>query len=479
MCRFKLISIRLITLLEMKLIPSIAIALLTVGCVSIPPNSGFDYITEQVTEVGYTAPVWPGVTLSETEAQSRIQKLLEQPLTEETAIEIALLNNRYLRAMYLELKSAAWEYKDKASLPNPLVSANVLEIEDDQGTNLSYGFGIEVLDVFFLHRRMKTAGKTFEVKTTETIAGVLDFITDVRISYYNVVAAQQIANLMDQADEASNASAEVAQALFNAGNIAKVELDRERYLAAEISLDAMQARAALFASQERFNAKLGLDGESVPNWIIQSRLKNPPKEEVFVPFRISQNLYLSASDARIDALGTKLGIESASSFVGDIEFEVEREREEGEWANGIGLTFELPIFNWGSGARQAAGARLEAMIQKRIADSIELKAEARSLIGELQATRDTVLFQRTKLLPLAGQVLKGTQLDYNAMQVGVFELLDAKRDQLSAGRDYVSNLRDYWNLKARYEQMIAGGSIGGIEKSEATSSTESANRGDH
>ncbi len=463
----------------MRIIPNIAIVLLTVGCASVPTNGGFDQIKDQVSEVGFTPPAWPGVSISEIEAQNRVQSLIERPLTEETAIELAMLNNRYLRAMYFELKTAAWEYKHKASLPNPFVSANVLEVEDESVTNLSYSFGLEVLDILFLPRKVKIADKTFEAKTAETIAEVLDFIAEVRISFYNVVAAQQIANLMDQADEASKASVEVAQALFNAGNIAQVELDREKFLAAEISLDAMQARTALAITKERLNAKLGLDGDTAQRWTIQGRLRNPPKEETFGSFSLSHNLYLSAIDAHIDALGAKLGIDSASSYVGDIELEIERERDEGEWANGIGFALELPIFNWGSGARQAAGANLEAKIQKRVADSITLKAEARRLIAELQATRDKVIFLRTKILPLAGQVLNGTQLDYNAMQVGVFELLDAKRDQLAAGRNYVSNLRDYWALKARYEQMLAGGSIDGIEMNEVNSSTESSNRGDH
>jgi cobalt-zinc-cadmium efflux system outer membrane protein len=42
------------------------------------------------------------------------------------------------------------------------------------------------------------------------------------------------------------------------------------------------------------------------------------------------------------------------------------------------------------------------------------------------------------------------------MQVGVFQLLDARRKQLEAQRDYVNALRDYWRERATLEQLIAG-----------------------
>ncbi len=461
------------------LIISSALTVLLASCATVPGNNGFDAVSERVTQSGLKTPVWPGVTLDEVEADARIQALQSAPLTEETAIELALLNNRGLRADYLELKAAAGTYRDEASLPNPFVSALILEPEDEPVTNLSFGLGIELLDVLFLPRRMRAAGEMFEAEQAMTTSSVIDFIADVRIAYYDSVAAQQTADLMKQAQEASDASLAVAQALFDAGNIPQVELDREKLLAAEISLEMMKASAAYAASRESLNAILGLDGEAAEAWTIDGRLRNPPREETLPPPDLENNLQLLASDARIDATAARLGLDSVSSVIGDLELEFERERDDGEWENGVGVAFDLPVFNWGSGARQAAGARLEAMMEQRLADGIQLRAEARRLSSNLNAARDAAQFQRSELLPLAGRVLQGAQLDYNAMQIGVFALLDAKRDQLTAGRNYVAALRDYWALKARYDQVVAGGSIGEAGMSGAAESTASSQRGDH
>ena len=104
---------------------------LLAGCASVPPNSGFDSIAEDMAASGTATPVWPGVTISEAEAATRVDALLGEPLSEETAVEVALLSNRGLRASYLGLKAAAGDYRNDASLPNPFVSAMVFDVEGE------------------------------------------------------------------------------------------------------------------------------------------------------------------------------------------------------------------------------------------------------------------------------------------------------------------------------------------------------------
>ncbi|MEL6860110.1 MAG: hypothetical protein AAFO74_17135, partial [Pseudomonadota bacterium] len=78
------------------LIISSALTVVLASCATVPGNNGFDAVSERVTQSGLTAPVWPGVTLDDAEADARIQALQGAALTEETAIELALLNNRGL-----------------------------------------------------------------------------------------------------------------------------------------------------------------------------------------------------------------------------------------------------------------------------------------------------------------------------------------------------------------------------------------------
>jgi cobalt-zinc-cadmium efflux system outer membrane protein len=47
-------------------------------------------------------------------------------------------------------------------------------------------------------------------------------------------------------------------------------------------------------------------------------------------------------------------------------------------------------------------------------------------------------------------------LPFNAMNLGVFQLMQAKRDQIEAARAYVQALREYWTARAEVDQLLAG-----------------------
>jgi outer membrane protein, heavy metal efflux system len=67
-----------------------------------------------------------------------------------------------------------------------------------------------------------------------------------------------------------------------------------------------------------------------------------------------------------------------------------------------------------------------------------------------------VTYSRDVVLPLRQKVVEETQLQYNAMLVGVFQLLQAKREQIAAGATYIDHLREYWTARSNVEQLLAG-----------------------
>ena len=42
------------------------------------------------------------------------------------------------------------------------------------------------------------------------------------------------------------------------------------------------------------------------------------------------------------------------------------------------------------------------------------------------------------------------------MQIGVFELINAKKQQIATGKDYVQALLEYWKTHAKVEQLLSG-----------------------
>ncbi len=65
------------------------------------------------------------------------------------------------------------------------------------------------------------------------------------------------------------------------------------------------------------------------------------------------------------------------------------------------------------------------------------------------------------LLPVREQIIEQTQRQYNAMELGVFQLILARRDQVRTAQEYVIALREYWQARATLDQILAGRLVSG------------------
>jgi cobalt-zinc-cadmium efflux system outer membrane protein len=74
----------------------------------------------------------------------------------------------------------------------------------------------------------------------------------------------------------------------------------------------------------------------------------------------------------------------------------------------------------------------------------------------LQGAEDRARYSRDILLPLRERIVHETQLQYNAMQLGVFELLRTREQQIEAAVAYVDALLDYWLARTDLEQLLSG-----------------------
>jgi len=453
-----------------RLIASAFCAVFLTSCVSVPKDAGFSDLVELTAPMLPAPAEWVGETISQLEASDRISALLSAPLTEASVAEITMLANRDLRAVLYGLRAARGDYVDDTSLPNPFITALFV---DEPGLNSedcfgnltrfdtplggSVGFGYEILDLLFFPRTLKAAKAEFN--------------------------AAKFGSVRQFADYAMEASAYTAQALYDAGNIPMLDVNREKLFAAQMEAQRIQAQRHLNMTKRRLIQAMGLPPEKTGSVKLEGRLRTPDKSELgALPVQgvMDRNLELKHREAIIQAAGARVGLDNVMSFVGDVEIEGEIERHDGafEYAGGIG--FELPIFNFGQGKREANRARMEMMAQRYEASMYSLDTTSKILYDELASARDGVLLQRQKVLPLSQKVLQGMQLDYNAMQIGVFDLLAAKREQLAVGISYIEAVEDYWKTRAAYEYLLAGGTPDIEMTSHADMSTSSHSReGDH
>ena len=394
----------------------------------------------------------------------RVAELLAEPVTPEQAARIAVSGHPRVAAAFARLGLAQADVLAGSLPANPTLSLTRLVPDHDEPDVLKQAFGIDLLSLLTLPSRSAAAREAWEGAKARAIGEALLVAGQARAAMIDHIAAAQQLDLMRQANEASQAALAAAEAIHAAGNSARVEVDRERLFAAEVSLLLRQAEAEFAASREEVSAALGLTGEQARGWTASRRLPPPPADPIAGDG--IEAAVLSASTDRAQAMAvleaSRILARSTvlTSWLPGLELEAERERD-GDWKQGLGLGAVLPLFGLGGPDRLRAEQATALAAAEAEAIDLELRAEARAAFIRAEAARSMAVERREILLPLSQAVFEGVQLDFNAMQAGIFQLLEAKRARLETGRTAIEATRVYWQAQAGLDLLLAGGRPGG------------------
>ena len=72
----------------------------------------------------------------------------------------------------------------------------------------------------------------------------------------------------------------------------------------------------------------------------------------------------------------------------------------------------------------------------------------------MAASRKVALRYQEQLIPLRQQIVESSMLHYNYMLVGVFQLLSAKQEEVSAKKEHIEAIRDYWISRSQLERAV-------------------------
>lgn len=436
--------------------PSLLIGLLftsLVGCVS--EHTAFQDVNEVVAARTGHHLRWSHLA-GESEGQKATRAALSKPLTAEAAVKVALLNNAELQAAFEGVGVARADLVSAWRVPNPTAEAAV-RFHDEGSAALDFSLTEDVSELIFLPLRAGVANTELEAAKLEVAGKAMDLVFQVRSAFYRYLADQQIVELRGTVLKALEASATTAKALHDAGNITDLDLANEQVLYAEAQVNLASADANISASRQQLSALLGLWGQT-DVWKAESRLAEPGE----VPLNdleskaVQSSIDLQIIRHRYAAAAKRSNLERASGLLPELKAGIGVEREDDEWSYGPLVEVEVPLFYQGQGEVARARADMRRQAQLLRARGVQVRAAARTAIMRVAATRDRANYFKNVLLPTRQRILNQTQLQFNAMNLSVFQLLLAKRDHVETARLYVEALRDYWLARAEAEQLRSG-----------------------
>jgi cobalt-zinc-cadmium efflux system outer membrane protein len=154
--------------------------------------------------------------------------------------------------------------------------------------------------------------------------------------------------------------------------------------------------------------------------------------------------------------GEQVGATRVTALVPESSLGGGGEREEGGWEVGPVFEFPIPLFDQGQARLGRAMAELRRAQQEYYALGVQIRATVRTVHERLQGAQDRARYYRDILLPLRERIVNETQLQYNAMQLGVFDLLRAREQQIQAAVAYIETLLDYWLARTDLEHLLSG-----------------------
>jgi len=447
--------------MDSKLFVLVPALLVLAGCATSAPQAALPVVQSQLaTRADHIVASWPLTADELARSETAVGELLYHDLRPETAVRIALLNNRALRTTFEELGLSQAALAAATRLTNPSFDASVRWPDNaPRGPNVDFGIALPLLEALLLPARRGIAEAQLLAVQYRVSHEVLALVAAVRSATYGTLSQEELHRLGAEIAATTAAAAEFAERQFTAGNISRLDLLRFQVAAQQSQVELAQAEAALFVSREQLSALLGLT-MAQSHWKLAGQLPRLPLRDD-LPADLesiarAQRLDLAARRAEATLTAEAFAFKQRTRFLPvalDLGVNTERESS-GDRLTGPTFAAQLPIFDQGQPerARLASSARQAAELAAALEATIG--SEVRTARAMLAAARQAASFQEESFVPLKTAALQETLLHYNAMQVSVYVLLEAKQAEQTALLQSIEARRDYWLARVELERAL-------------------------
>ena len=450
------------------------------GCASASIKVGLKQINNLVMD---QAGVSDLNQLSEADAQKEIQLILQEPLTVDSAVRIAVLNNPFLKAAMARLGISQADMVQAGLLHNPKFSGFIRKSnEEDRKNNTEFEVKQDVMDLLFWPLRKRLANAQFKQAEYELAKTIVDFIEKVRIGFYTWQASTHMLSMRQEHFKAEEAALELAERQKQAGNINTLDLEQQKGIYYQAQTDLQRSKLETNIAAQQLRNLLGLTNSEL-QWLSQENLPDLPSEEFSLTElekkALANRIELTMKRQEIKAFEQSLTM-ARLGVIPSVEGGYNWEKEtDGERLKGPTIESEVPVFDHKQADRLRAKSQIEAGKRQLEALEAQICLEVRLAYGQL-ASNKVMTETYMKAIPVHREILKQTLYHYNYMLKGVYDLLRAKQEEINTERDYITALRDYWIARSELEHAI--GMTLPIEKSEIKiieKSTEPVMRHEH
>ena len=344
---------------------------------------------------------------------------LDDGLSQEEAITLALYNNAQFQADLIDLSLANADLVTAGQLPNPLLSIIFPTGSDPLKGTLN--FAIDAL--WQRPFRVKTAHLESERTALNIVNKGLLLIRDTKIAYANSLLANEQMLFGDENIELRSRLAQIITKQYEAGEISQMEASlaiSDSTLARQDTIRALNkaqvARSQLMAitGLDSVSKDLGLSGSTYSPKIIAPL-------NTLLDTAYTKRTDLKAAQIAIEVKGKQLGWEKSKiiSLMGILS----ARRESGEIFVGPGFSVGLPIFNWNKGNILRKNAEIKQAAWQYIVVKRNVNLEVNQAYNEYKTAVENFELWQTNAIAM-DRVPEQARKAYEAGEVSYFFYLE-------------------------------------------------------
>lgn len=440
------------------------------------PKAGFANVASQVSPAIGKRTVF-AETQAENEAlRKQVHAMVHRKtISADTAVQVALLNNKGLQASYANVGLSAAEAWQQSTPENPVVSLGILGIGAPELGAYRAIEGLiraNILDATTRKQRRAIADANFRQAQLEAVNDTLALANQTRQAWVNAVSAFETVSYLKRAKATSDAGSELARRLGETGALNRAGQAREQAFNAELAGQLARARLDATMAKEELTRLMGLWGTEV-NYFVPDALPALPRSIGRVT-GVEAKALRNRVDLRVAKLGLEaqakaFGLTDQTRIVSDLEivggFELEREAEDGETESEttpqVEIEFAIPIYDTGKARMRKAELMYLQSANVLAEKAVDVRSEARGAEAAYHASYKIARHYRDVLVPLRTTVEEEGLLSYNGMITNTFELLTDVRQKLAASLEAANAKRDFYIAQANVTAAIYGGGVAG------------------
>ena len=390
---------------------------------------------------------------------------LEDGLTQDEAVAIALWNNPEFQVLLASLGFARADLVEAGLLQNPVLS--LLFPWGPKQFEATLRWPVELL--WQRPRRVAAAQKAAESVAAALEQDGLTLVSDVKLAYAEFGLAQDRVTLSERALAELNAIAMLMDSRFQAGDISQLEARVASIDAARARQDVERARLDAVLRATELLARLGLALEPAPT---PPRLNPAPLVQCAVTATVLTDALASRPDVRaaeltVEAAGSRLGWERSRVLTLTAVLDANGAGTEG-FELGPGIDMGIPLFNRNQGNITRAQAELQRASSQYLAVRQRVATEVRVAAAQYdQASAAAAEWRKTVLEPLEQQVAVADRA-FNEGEVAYLFVIEMNRRLIDARLRTREAEADIARALARLERAVGrrcdtteGGRTGG------------------